>query len=243
MSGGKARADVEAHVRLGMPVARRLARSWASHSRRIDRNDLHGEASLALAEAAQAFDRDRGVPFEAFAFISIDFALRKRIAAADGWRRKPRTGGAAALAEGPVDDGDFFQESSAEVGRRIEEHLEDYAMAMALDMFGREPVASPEEQVGRQRTREALCTALSRLEPRDLELLRCLHEDECTLDGAARAFGTNVSMTFRKQRTLLQGLRKHLVEKGVHTMAPVGHGESSIFADAAAIATARRGAP
>jgi RNA polymerase sigma factor for flagellar operon FliA len=64
---------VEAHMDLVHEIAKGIAATSAGS--KIDRADLFGEGAVGLLEAAQTFDPERGVPFEAFARCRIKGAI------------------------------------------------------------------------------------------------------------------------------------------------------------------------
>lgn len=74
-----------------LAAARRLAlRTAARCPRWIDRDELVGEAALALVLAARRYDPARGVPFGAYAARTVKFALLNSLREQGTGRRRDR---------------------------------------------------------------------------------------------------------------------------------------------------------
>ncbi len=173
------------YMPLAKAMARRLTASWPAGA-----DDFRSAASLALVEAAQAFDESRGVDFSTYARHRIRGALidARRAFLCGGWR------------------GDLS----------MAPHFEP--LGPGSESRGRVYGTTADEPIGvEMETEEDVAYCLSRLTPRQAAAFRRIYLDGKTQEEAATLDGCSKATMCRLHHDALErlaGLRGRLLAAG-----------------------------
>lgn len=216
-----ARAEVSRLIEVNVPYAHALA---AEVMRRLppdlERKDIQGWAELGLVEAANSFDRTRGVQFKTFAYYRIKGAiydgLRKM-----GWYPK----GQYQLMRFEMAANEYLRDVSGEAPRAgsAEAQLSDLkeltgnlmsCYMLSLEVMAQEPVdtkqVSAEDAVVRGEQTKNLKRSLLQLPEINRRVLEYCYFGGLTLEEIGRKLGLSRSWVCRLHAKSLALLRKHL---------------------------------
>ncbi len=197
---------VEAHMDLVHEIAKGIAATSAG--RKIDLADLFGEGAFGLLQAAQTFESERGVPFEAFA--------RRRIKGAifDGIRKHhwvpKRTYKRLQGAPKGSEAGPYTQRTGPAAGASLDVAEVDETERNAWWNGRRfvQPAAVQDDQL------EALTKAeIERLPERDRRLLHLCYREDRSLSDAAQKLRFGRSWACRRHILVLTTIRKVLEKR------------------------------
>ena len=214
---------VLAHLALVDPYVRRYA------MRGVPKDDLRQVAYLALVQAAERFDPDRGQSFEAFAAVTIAGTLKRYFRDRTWTVRPPR-----ALLEVHLDVRRADEVLSQRLGRRptVTELAEEVgvdvdriheALEASSAHTGVSLEAPPEASTqtagagawlaeidpgfGASEARSDLRRALAELDEHDLEIIRLRYEENLTQAELGERLGVSQSYASRVVRSVLVRLR------------------------------------
>jgi len=218
-ASARAEADklIEAHVSYSHAIAAEVIRKLPPD---LERKDIQGWAELGLVEAANSFDRSRGVQFKTFAYYRIKGAiydgLRKM-----GWYSK----GLYQQLRFEMHANEYLQDVSSEGlrGASASGELHDLkevtgnlisCYMLSLDAMPREPEdhgnRSAEEEVVRQQESKNLRTSLAELPETNRRVLEYCYFEGLTLEETGRKLGLSKSWVCRLHAKSLEMLRQHL---------------------------------
>jgi RNA polymerase sigma factor for flagellar operon FliA len=216
------------------PGADRLVEAFRSYSHAIaaevirkyptvDRDDIRGSAELGLVEAANNFDPSRGVLFKTFAFYRIRGAiyvgLRKMGWFAKDSRLKFESGANEYMKDyvesaPPAASGD---DAAKELENITASVVNCYFLSLT-DMPGEVAetgTKSVEERYGDQEMRERLREALTRLPPKNRQVLEDYYFRDQTLETIGERLGLSKSWVSRLHAKSLEMARTVLEQSGI----------------------------
>lgn len=208
---------IELHLSYSHAIAAEVLRKLPPD---LERKDIEGWAELGLVEAANSFDRTRGVQFKTFAYYRVKGAiydgLRKMGWYPKGQYRQMRFEMAANEYLKDV-SGDAPRTSSAEDQaqdmREIAANVATCYM-LSLDSMAQEPEdhskISAEERVVRDEQDRNLRTSLSQLPETNRRVLEHCYFQGLTLEETGRKLGLSKSWVCRLHAKSLEMLRKQL---------------------------------
>lgn len=201
----------------------------------LEKRDIQGWAELGLVEAANSFDRTRGVQFTTFAYYRIKGAiydgLRKMGWYPKGQYRRMRFEMAA---------NEYLKDASADPPRAVspEAQLQDLkdltanlmnCYMLSLEAMPQEPLdaaqISAEEAIVRSQQRKSLRQSLAQLPKINRQVLEHCYFKELTFEEIGRKLGMSKSWVCRLHAKSLEMLRKLL------TQGPAAGGSSATFSD------------
>ncbi len=190
----------------------------------IDRRDIQRWAELGLVEAANSFDRTRGVQFKTFAHYRIKGAiydgLRKM-----GWYPKAQY----QRLRFEMAANEYLRDLSEQAPRPASaedkaRELHDLTATLvgcymlSLEALGEEPVdqkqLSAEESVVRAQQGQRLRHLLAQLPEKNRRVLQYCYFDELTFEEIGRKLGLSKSWVCRLHAKSLEMLRQQLTEVG-----------------------------
>lgn len=199
-------------------LARKIARALPEH---VDVNDLAGYGQVGLAEAANAFDADRGVKFSTFAYYRIRGAIHDGISEMLWFRQRP---------QGKIKfdhlTNDFLQGESAEAPAGTStlhqevSWLQDVASSLAIAFFAGlglgsdeaglvdQSAASPLETLGGKEMHEALQSLVTALPSEERILIQSTYFEGLSLQQAADRMGISKSWASRLHGNTLKRLAR-----------------------------------
>jgi RNA polymerase sigma factor for flagellar operon FliA len=194
---------LEAHMDLAGEIARGIAATTAGKGPELE--DLSADGVVGLLLAAQSFEPERGIPFEAYARWRIDGAIR------DGIRRyhwiERRTYKELRRAQDESDSDHYSGRIGPSGGTLLKVAEVDEAQRNAW-WNGRQfvqPAHAEDDQL------EALTSAeIQRLPERDRRLIHFCYGEERSLSDAARKLRFGRSWACRRRAHVLTSLRKTL---------------------------------
>jgi len=208
---------IETNRRYAHAIAAEVSRKLPPE---LDRRDVEGWAELGLVEAANSFDRTRGVQFTTFAHYRIKGAiydgLRKMGWYPKGQYRRMRFEMAA---------NEYLKDASAEPRRSASpsEQLQDLrdltgnlmsCYMLSLEAMEREPAdasqLSAEEAIARDEQKKSLNQSLANLPKINREILEHCYFKELTFEEIGRKLGMSKSWVCRLHAKSLEMLRKLL---------------------------------
>lgn len=232
MSAGAAVAKlIEANLPYAHAIAAEVIRKLPTN---LERKDIQGWAELGLVEAANSFDRTRGVQFKTFAHYRIKGAiydgLRKMSWYPKGQYQQMRFEMAA---------NEYLRDVSADAPRAAsaEEQLHELkdltanlmsCYMLSLEAVPQDPIdrdqVPAEEAVLRSQQRKNLRRSLAQLPERNRRVLEHFYFEELTLEEIGRKLGLSKSWVCRLHAKSLEMLRKQLARvSGV----AVGHSSAT----------------
>jgi RNA polymerase sigma factor for flagellar operon FliA len=211
---------IEANIPYAHAIAAEVSRKLPSD---LDRKDIQGWAELGLVEAANSFDRTRGVQFKTFAHYRIKGAvydgLRKM-----GWYPK----GQYQQMRFEMAANEYLKDVSGEEPRPASpeahlQHLKDLTAnllscymlslgAISLDPIDRGQVSAEEAVVRREQTK-SLRRSLAQLPETNRRVLEFCYFEELTLEQVGQKLGLSKSWVCRLHAKSLEMLRA-LLTKG-----------------------------
>jgi RNA polymerase sigma factor FliA len=194
---------VEAHMRLVGEIAGRIARTSTGKGPELE--DLSADGVVGLLEAAERFEPERGIPFEAYARWRIDGAIR------DGIRKyhwiERRTYKDLRSAQ---DESDYSVRIGPSGGVLLEVAEVDEAQRGAWwngRMFVQQAHAEDDQL-------EVLTGAeIERLPERDRRLIQLHYREDRNLSDAGRELRRGRSWACRRRALVLDSIRKVLEER------------------------------
>ncbi len=209
---------IESHISYSHAIAAEVIRKLPPD---LERKDIQGWAELGLVEAANSFDRTRGVQFKTFAYYRIKGAiydgLRKM-----GWYPK-------ALYQQmrfEMAANDYLKDVSADAPHAGSpeaqaQDLKDLTAnlvscyMLSLESLPQEPEdhskISAEEQVVRKQQSQNLRTSLAQLPETNRRVLEHCYFEGLTLEETGRKLGLSKSWVCRLHAKSLEMLRKQLM--------------------------------
>jgi len=210
---------IEANVSYAHALAAEVLRKLPPD---LERKDIQGWAELGLVEAANSFDRTRGVQFKTFAYYRVKGAiydgLRKM-----GWYPK----GQYQLMRFEMAANEYMKDASGEPMRAAsaEGHLGDLkelsgnlmtCYMLSLEAMPQEPVdqnlESAEEMVARNEQTKNLKRSLLQLPEINRRILEYCYFGGLTLEEVGRKLGLSRSWVCRLHAKSLAMLKKHLLQ-------------------------------
>ena len=197
---------VEAHMGLVHEIAKGIAATSAGS--KIDPGDLFGEGAVGLLEAAQTFDPERGVPFEAFARRRIKGAIFDGIRK-HHWLPKHAYKRLRGAPEGS-EAGPYTQRIGPAAGGALDVAEVDETERNAWWNGRRfvQPAAVQDDQL------EVLTMAeLQGLPERDRRLIQLCYREDRSLSDAAQKLRFGRSWACRRHTLVLAAIRKVLEKR------------------------------
>jgi len=210
---------VEAFQTYAHAIAAEVIRKYPT----VDRDEIRGSAELGLVEAANSFDPTRGVLFKTFAYYRIRGAiydgLRKMGWFARDSRLKFESGAneymkdhaeSAPAAASPDDAVKELEDITASV-------VNCYILSLT-DMPGEAPETgrkSAEEEYGEREMRDHLREALTKLPPKNRQVLEDYYFRDQTLESIGERLGLSKSWVSRLHAKSLEMARAVLKQSGI----------------------------
>ncbi len=225
----RAEADklIEAHISYSHAIAAEVIRKLPPD---LERKDIQGWAELGLVEAANSFDRTRGVQFKTFAYYRIKGAiydgLRKM-----GWYPK----GVYQQMRFEMHANEYLQDVSGESTRAgsASAQLQDLkdmtsnlvsCYMLSLDTMPQEPEdqskRSAEEEVVSAQESDNLRTSLAQLPETNRRVLEYCYFEGLTLEETGRKLGLSKSWVCRLHAKSLEMLRQQLARLTAPRVGP-----------------------
>ena len=215
--GAEVSSLIEANLSYASAIAAEVLRKLPSE---VDRKDVQGWAKLGLVEAANSFDRTRGVQFKTFAYYRIKGAiydgLRKM-----GWFPKSQY----QQMRFEMSANEYFKDLSNDtpVVSSAEEQLQDLknltanllsCYMLSLEVLPNEPVDQPElsieDSIIRAQQSKNLRHSLSRLPEKNRQVLEYCYFEGLTFEQIGSKLGLSKSWVCRLHAKSLEMLREQL---------------------------------
>lgn len=210
----------ERHVDYAKALALQIARSLPSH---VDRDDLIGFACTGLADAAQSYMPQRGIPFETYSYHRIRGAVFDGISKMSGISAGVRRALAREQAvdsctevatqvdpSGSLDTvASTFVETIGRVGMVFVASNAAEIAASRAGEEGDDPAIAAESSEMLELVRRSLET----LDPESRELVQALYFEGVSTTEFAQRIGRDKSTVSRRHRTALTQLRRGLEDQ------------------------------
>jgi RNA polymerase sigma factor for flagellar operon FliA len=207
-------------------VAKQVARGVGPG---VELDDLRSYGREGLLDAARKFDKERGVPFRAYANFRVKGAIIDGIRSMAQLPRRAyeRLNGMSAalrVSEGAADDAFTSPEATprAQADQALGEHLAAMAAAMSVGLIAPAAVGeegelvqassaeSPEEAVSRAQLLALVQSTIAGLPTEEAELVRRHYLEGERFDQVARSLGLSKSWASRLHTRAMQRLAKKL---------------------------------
>jgi RNA polymerase sigma factor FliA len=218
-------AENGAQVKEGLEVVGHLVRQLSRQFQgAIDQEDLRSAGNEGLVLAIRDFDATRGVPFRSWANLRAKGAMLDAVRARGGlprsvYRRLKAIEASLAVSEGrQEEDAAKPIVSPADADKRLSDHLQATASAMAISMLGETALGeriddkpSPEEALAREQLNVRVRDCLARLPENERKLVERYYFEEWTLEKAGAEQGLSKSWSSRllakATESIARGLR------------------------------------
>jgi len=201
---GARRRVIESHLGIVASLARRYSRAWG-----VPFEDLYGEGALALVQAVDNYDPDRGMQFSTYATWWIKAAIRRAAMAQSRPVRIPesiwnRAGElSAGLSEEEREEVERFLRPAASLESSVGGRM------APLEELLPDPLAEdPAEEVAREDARRRLADALATLPERE----RVVLSERAGFDGEPRTL-TDIGKALGVSRERARQLHEAAVKK------------------------------
>jgi RNA polymerase sigma factor for flagellar operon FliA len=214
---------VAEHVDMARRIAMRVARRvppWVSH------DDLVAAALLGLTEAAGRYDETRGEPFVAFAERRVRGAVLDELRRGDIMPRRVRAqarkvGNAVRELEGKLGRPPEDEEVAGELGVTVDDYRENLEGLTHTALFAPEEAAatvasgdSPDGLAARRQMVSMLRSALTKLDPRDAQILSLYYVEEFSYAEIGEILGVSTSRVCQLHSRALARLRVEIGDTG-----------------------------
>jgi RNA polymerase sigma factor FliA len=195
----------------------------------VNKDDVRGSAELGLVEAANSFDPSRGVLFKTFAYYRIRGAIYDSLRkmgwfAKDSARLRFESGANEYLKDhseanaGSGSAQDTYQELKEITGSVLNSYF--LSLNTLVEELPETGALSPEARYLRREMNEKLRTALSRLPPKNRQVLESYYFGEETLESIGARLGLSKSWVSRLHAKSLDLLREVMEQAGLSKAVP-----------------------
>lgn len=186
------------HRDIARRLAVRLLREWRIE---LSRDELDGIVDLALCEAAERFEYERGTRFTTFLYYYIRGSLLKTI---DSLVSEKRAVTAVAYSASATRNERFDLEDTPEIGDCLDP-----------DAYGKKSWDSPEDMMLRRERIATVARVLNNLGEREREVLRRAFESGESPSDIAQAMGCSRREVMSLHKQALEQLKKLVIEAGI----------------------------